>query len=287
MSLVWPNGSRNIPPVTSEFNPARRHPITGDIRPHRGIDIIGFHTILSPVNGVVTINQYQAGGAGHWLEIRGDNGHRFRFFHLKGRSWVPVGRRVSLGTSIGTMGMTGSATGIHLHYEIWPGGSPINPRTYYAQHLPKPKPVKPKGTAVRAHYHRADKYSREGGRVLNAGQHLYLHTSSRVNSQASNIIGGVGPYSFTTHLYATGEPGDALDITLIWQNQRVTPRRNSNHFTERVYFGPDGNIFSNREFKRGATNGDAVFARVRAADTNKKPATVTRLDTDAYLFAVA
>ncbi|MFT4299314.1 MAG: M23 family metallopeptidase [Aeromicrobium sp.] len=142
MTLLWPNGSTTIPHVSSEFNLTRKHPITGVVKPHRGIDLTGWSTIVAPVSGVVTVNAYQAGGAGHWVEVRADNGDRFRFFHLAAASPLHVGQRVTSGTAIGQMGASGSATGVHLHYETWPAGkTAINPREYYANNQENDMPL--------------------------------------------------------------------------------------------------------------------------------------------------
>lgn len=40
------------------------------------------------------------------------------------------GERVERGQVIGTVGMTGSTTGAHLHYEVHVGGTPADPRRW-------------------------------------------------------------------------------------------------------------------------------------------------------------
>jgi peptidoglycan hydrolase-like protein with peptidoglycan-binding domain len=61
------------------------------------------------------------------------------YFHMvKGSIKVKVGQKIEAGTIIGKMGMTGFATGKHLHWEIWAGhikGQPMagfhNGKGYY------------------------------------------------------------------------------------------------------------------------------------------------------------
>lgn len=126
----WPNGSKTIPRVTSEWNPARKNPVTGIIQPHNGIDVIGFPLNLSCADGVVTFARYN-GGAGNEVRVRHDDGSESRYKH-NARFLVRVGQRVTVGTALGVMGTTGQSTGIHLHFEtrLSPTSAPMNPRTF-------------------------------------------------------------------------------------------------------------------------------------------------------------
>lgn len=133
MSLIWPNGSVTRPRVTSSFG-MRRHPVSGGMRLHRGIDLAGWRDIVSPVAGRVTTKAYQKNGAGYYVNITADNADVFKFFHLALPSPLTKGQRVEPGTYIGQMGMSGSATGVHLHFETWTGGKAIDPDVYYARH---------------------------------------------------------------------------------------------------------------------------------------------------------
>lgn len=129
MSTLWPNATSTIPRVSSEFNPNRLHPITKVIRPHTGIDLVGFSTICSPVDGDVIYAAYN-GGWGNHVKIRASNGDEFWHAHCA-RFLVARGTRVRAGQPVAVMGTTGLSTGIHLHWEVHPrGGAAVNPRTY-------------------------------------------------------------------------------------------------------------------------------------------------------------
>lgn len=133
---LWPNGTTTIPRVTSEFGP--RTPIltpegwTGNF--HYGIDLVGFATNRSPVDGVVILASYN-GGAGNEVRIRADNGDVFRELH-NASFLVSLGQRVTAGQPVGVQGTTGDSTGVHCHFECKPGGgAAVNPRAYMAAHL--------------------------------------------------------------------------------------------------------------------------------------------------------
>ena len=104
---------------------------------HRGQDIVaGAGTaVVSPRAGSVTWRAYQAGGAGHYLVVHGDDGRDYVFMHLQdGSLAVEQGDAVAAGQRLGAVGATGRADGPHLHFEIWPdgwyaggGSAPIDP----------------------------------------------------------------------------------------------------------------------------------------------------------------
>ena len=115
--------------LSSGFNPRRRHPVTGQIRPHNGTDFampIGT-PITAPANGVVErVSNHHA--AGRYVVIRHDNGYRTRYLHLS-RPLVKQGDIVTMGERIALSGNTGSSTGPHLHYEVIVNNSPVNAMT--------------------------------------------------------------------------------------------------------------------------------------------------------------
>ena len=141
-----------------------------------------------------------------------------------------------------------------------------------------------KGVKVK-HYHYQDPTARSKGRTLSPGHNLYLHTElNKPNSNASNVVGGVGPYSITPHIYATGEPGEGVELCLIWSNDPSGKSPSSAHYTERLTFNKDGVLAASREYKRTVSAGYSVYLRVIAEKSNTKPVTITLLDCDSYLF---
>lgn len=88
---------------------------------HMGQDVAASQgTKLAAVHaGKVAYRQYQAGGAGHYLVIHGDDGSDSVYMHLVRRAAVKPGQRVLAGEIIGRVGSTGSSTGPHLHFELW------------------------------------------------------------------------------------------------------------------------------------------------------------------------
>ena len=86
--------------LSSNFNPRRKHPVTGRISPHNGTDFampIGT-PVTAPANGVVErVSNHHA--AGRYIIVRHDNGYRTRYLHLS-RPLVKQGERVTMGERI-------------------------------------------------------------------------------------------------------------------------------------------------------------------------------------------
>ncbi len=117
--------------VSSGFNSARRHPILNTIRAHKGVDYAA--PIGTPVraagDGRIRFAGVK-GGYGNVVEIDHSRGivtvygHLSRFAHD-----THVGAHVAQGSVIAFVGMTGLATGPHLHYEYRVNGVFKNPQT--------------------------------------------------------------------------------------------------------------------------------------------------------------
>ena len=107
----------------------RNHPIYGYYEFHQAIDIAGpgwGSPIYAANNGTITQLNYspassQGGnGYGYYITINHNNGYYTTYAHLSGFArGIKVGSTVERGQIIGYMGMTGDATGPHLHFELW------------------------------------------------------------------------------------------------------------------------------------------------------------------------
>jgi murein DD-endopeptidase MepM/ murein hydrolase activator NlpD len=117
--------------VSSVFNPHRLHPILNLIRGHMGTDYAA--PIGTPVHaagdGRVAFEGVRGGYGNaillsHTNEIQTLYGHMSRFARD-----IHVGSHVQQGEVIGYVGMTGLATGPHLHYEYLMNGVHKDPQT--------------------------------------------------------------------------------------------------------------------------------------------------------------
>lgn len=116
--------------VSSPFNPNRRHPVTGRVRPHKGVDfsVSQGTPVIAPADGIVEKVAYQAGGAGSYVMLRHGREYQTVYMHLS-KSLVKAGQTVKKGERIALSGNTGISTGPHLHYEFHINGRAVNPLT--------------------------------------------------------------------------------------------------------------------------------------------------------------
>jgi murein DD-endopeptidase MepM/ murein hydrolase activator NlpD len=73
-------------------------------------------------------------GYGNYIEVDHGNGIITRYAHLEDVV-VRVGQRVSKGTILGTVGMSGGAMAPHVHYEIIRKGEQVDPVPYMLEKL--------------------------------------------------------------------------------------------------------------------------------------------------------
>jgi murein DD-endopeptidase MepM/ murein hydrolase activator NlpD len=117
--------------ISSGFNSHRRHPVLGIVRAHKGTDYAAptGTPIWAAGSGRVQFAG-RKGGYGNVVIIDHGKGISTVYGHMSrfGRS-LRAGRAVGQGDTIGYVGMTGVATGPHLHYEYRVNGVQRNPAT--------------------------------------------------------------------------------------------------------------------------------------------------------------
>lgn len=117
--------------VSSVFNPRRKHPISGVVRAHKGVDYAAptGTPIWAAGDGRIQFSG-RKGGYGNVVMIDHGKGISTVYGHMSrfGKS-ARAGRSVKQGDIIGYVGMTGAATGPHLHYEYRVKGVHKNPAT--------------------------------------------------------------------------------------------------------------------------------------------------------------
>ncbi|RIJ14850.1 hypothetical protein D1227_09740 [Henriciella mobilis] len=126
--------------VTSDFG-ERKDPIKKKIAFHNGTDIgapLGT-PVHAPACGKVIFSGYKD-GYGETIEVAYGDGSKMRFAQLSER-FVHHGEEVTAGSVIGHVGMSGRATGPHLHLEHWE--PTLDPETGDV----KMSPVDPRKTA--------------------------------------------------------------------------------------------------------------------------------------------
>jgi murein DD-endopeptidase MepM/ murein hydrolase activator NlpD len=128
--------------VSSRFNLYRRHPVLNRIRAHRGVDYAA--PIGTPVRAAGSGRVRfvgNKGGYGKVIELEHINQVRTVYGHLsRFARGLRTGDRISQGEIIGYVGMTGLATGPHLHYEYLSRGVHMDPQKVA---LPTDRPVPP------------------------------------------------------------------------------------------------------------------------------------------------
>ncbi len=128
--------------ISSVFG-MRRHPVLGVRRAHKGTDYAAASgTPIRSVGEGTVIFTGRKGGYGNAVEVRHRNGYVTRYGHMRGfAKGVRRGSRVGIGQTIGYVGMTGLASGPHLHFEVLVNGAQRDPRRALASKTGLPIPV--------------------------------------------------------------------------------------------------------------------------------------------------
>ena len=124
--------------MSSKFG-ARRHPVLGTMRMHKGVDYAASTgtPIMAAGDGRVQFAGWQ-GGYGRTVILDHGRGHTTLYAHMSRLGKIKQGQRVAQGTVIGYVGTTGLSTGPHLHYEFRINGVHRNPLSVT---MPPPEPL--------------------------------------------------------------------------------------------------------------------------------------------------
>jgi len=115
--------------ISSRFSLARKHPILGRMRAHRGVDYAAptGTPIKAAGNGAVKFIGTQ-GGYGNVVILQHGQKYTTLYGHMsRFAKGLTRGSKVAQNQIIGFVGMSGLATGPHLHYEFHVGGQYRDP----------------------------------------------------------------------------------------------------------------------------------------------------------------
>ena len=128
--------------ISSGFSYARRHPVTGKIRPHTAIDYAApTGTPVMSIGDGTVLSVGWAGGGGNTVKIRHNSSYVTSYMHLsRYAKGLKAGQHVHQGQVIGYVGATGTATGPHLDFRVYKDGTAINP---LKMESPSADPIRP------------------------------------------------------------------------------------------------------------------------------------------------
>lgn len=126
--LIWPTTATYVSSPYGE----RTYPLGDGVEKdfHTGVDIAGQQgdAIFAAAAGTVTRAE-PFDSYGNCIDITHASGLVTRYAHLNQINVCP-GQQVAAGQVIGTQGMTGAATGPHLHFETRVAGQAVDPDAY-------------------------------------------------------------------------------------------------------------------------------------------------------------
>lgn len=128
--------------ISSRFNPGRRHPVLNKIRAHKGVDYAAATgTPIKATGDGRVVHVGRKGGYGNTVVIKHGQKYQTLYAHMvRYAKGIAPGKNVSQGQVIGYVGMTGLATGPHLHYEFRINGTHVDPLSVK---LPASDPIAP------------------------------------------------------------------------------------------------------------------------------------------------
>ena len=113
--------------ISSSFG-KRLHPITKQLKQHKGIDLVASKgtPVMATADGTVITVIEDPDGHGKYIVVQHTRNYRTKYAQLS-EFKVNVGSKVTKGQTIGLVGSSGVSTAPHLHYEVLKDGIPIDP----------------------------------------------------------------------------------------------------------------------------------------------------------------
>jgi len=117
----------DIKGISTEFGTIRTTQERGKY-PHNAVDVLSTPrgVVWATQDGVVVLKNRYA-HSGNTIAIDHGCGILSLFFHLDSFANITVGDKIKKGNPVGTLGMTGYASGYHLHWEMRINNIPVDP----------------------------------------------------------------------------------------------------------------------------------------------------------------
>ncbi|MBT4762155.1 MAG: M23 family metallopeptidase [Bdellovibrionaceae bacterium] len=124
IAFIWPINKAKL---SQKFSPSHNTSHAGiDLASHRGTPILAAH------EGTIIFAGKKYRGYGNMIIIERDDDWGSLYAHLD-KLYIKSGEYVKQGEVIGTMGRTGRATGVHLHFELIYQKIPVDPIPHLRQ----------------------------------------------------------------------------------------------------------------------------------------------------------
>lgn len=116
--------------ISSGFG-MRHHPILGYSKMHKGIDFaVGAGTPIYAAGDATVEKVERSPSYGNYVRLRHNGSLKTAYAHMmRFAPGLHAGEHVRQGEVIGFVGMTGRATGPHLHYEVLVNNAQVNPKS--------------------------------------------------------------------------------------------------------------------------------------------------------------
>ncbi|MHA6727130.1 M23 family metallopeptidase [Chryseobacterium sp. A301] len=108
----------------------RVHPLSGEVKFHRGLDFrASYESVIAVMDGVVEKSGWDSKGGGYYMTLQHEGGISTSYLHLSQR-YYRKGEKVLAGYIIARSGNSGGSTGPHLHFMVRENGELRSPQEF-------------------------------------------------------------------------------------------------------------------------------------------------------------